>query len=377
LANLQRISDLDFEQFFAQERKVLDVRAPIEFEKARIPGAVNIPILNNEDRADVGTCYKNKGSAAAIELGESLVSGKRKANLISEWLEVIDRENIEALYCARGGMRSAYAQEWLEEAGVSMPRIAGGYKGIRSFLQKTIEREASKREFLLVAGKTGVGKTRFLENQRRSGYSMLHLEEIARHRGSAFGAQLTSQPPQALFENTIALSLLRMTNEDILVESESRTIGSMRIPDELFTALSQAACVVLELDLDSRVEATIEEYVVGMKKELEERQVTNSLDVLRSRYRDAIMRISKRLGGLRSAKLLKAIDDAFVHYASTGDASIHASWVEPLLLEYYDPMYAYSLEKNRHRILFQGNEKEIEDFVRERFKRNNERRSKL
>ncbi len=365
LVMLEQIEHSSFESFFAEEKRLLDVRAPVEFEKACIPGAINVPILSNEDRTDVGISYKQHGSAAAVVLGEQRVSGAKKDALLEHWREVIKRNKIDALYCARGGLRSRYSQRWLDEAGVVIPRVQGGYKAMRRFLLGIIERESLRKNFLVISGKTGVGKTRFLEARRNAGYAMLHLEEMAKHRGSAFGALLSAQPSQAFFENTIALCLLRMTADTILVESESRTIGKMRIPDDLFHSLSEAPRIVLELDLSARVQATIDEYILSMERELREQQVENPSEVLRKRYRNAIMRIAKRLGGVRSAKLLTAIDDSFSVYASSGDADVHAAWVEPLLVEYYDPMYAYSLEQNRNRILFQGTEREVEGFVME------------
>lgn len=171
-----------------------------------MPAAVNLPLMNDDERAAVGTCYKRQGPDAALALGHRLVSGDTRDARINAWREASLAHPEGFLCCARGGQRSHISQAWLKEAGVDYPLIRGGYKALRqTAIQVTIEQ--SQKPMVLIGGCTGNGKT-LLVKQHAQG---IDLEGLAHHRGSSFGRTLTPQLSQASFENHLAVELLKKT----------------------------------------------------------------------------------------------------------------------------------------------------------------------
>lgn len=330
---------------------ILDVRAPVEFAEAALPNSVNLPILNNEERASVGTVYKEAGSAAAIELGHRLVSGAVKKERVEAWKNFL-RENPRAVItCFRGGMRSELAQAWLAEAGIERPRIAGGYKAVRQFLLSRLEGEFS---LLTISGATGSAKTKFLRN---SSFPYLDLENLAKHRGSAFGAESEPQPAQATFENSLGLEILRLAGRPgpWLVEDESRMIGSLCVPDPFFSRLREAPVVLIEETLAARIENIYAEYILQtpLGKPGPSAEAVEQL----GRYAESVRKISKKLGDLRAREIL-----ADMHGASRPEE--HRIWIEKLLRDYYDPLYANSLARRQPRIVFRGDHAAARDYLK-------------
>ena len=153
----------DLRELFLHDVPLLDVRAPIEFAEGAFPAAENHPLIDDDERQQIGITYKEKGQAQAIELGEQLVSGDLKARRIAQWKAFLARNPNAVLYCFRGGMRSKTSQRWLlEEAGIRCPRVRGGYKAMRGFLLDQIERNSALCRPVVIGGRTGVGKTRLL-----------------------------------------------------------------------------------------------------------------------------------------------------------------------------------------------------------------------
>lgn len=323
----------DFKQLFLSERPLLDVRAPVEFAKGAFPTSVNIPILTDEQRHQVGICYEEEGPEAAEALGHSLVSSD-KASLISSWTAFIEANPNALLYCFRGGKRSQIAQAWLAETGVDIERVPGGYKALRQYLLQQLE---SPPTVILLSGKTGVGKTELLPSITSS----VDLEGLANHRGSAFGGKATPQPAQIDFENALAIEFLRHP-EIVVLEDESRLIGKIHLPLELQTAMKQAPIVLLEDTLENRVSRIFTEYV-------EEPLHYVDLNVLQDNLVGSVNAIKNRLGGVRHQELVDMMNNAFSAH-SRGNHELHRAWIETLLTEYYDPMYQYQLDKKRIRI---------------------------
>ena len=171
-----------------RDTPMIDVRAPVEFAQTALPAAQNLPILSDDEREQVGICYKNEGQAAATALGHQLVSGETKARRIQGWVAFIENHPDALLFCARGGMRSKLATQWLNDAGYSVTRVEGGYKQIRQLLVE--EYPVNPARLLILAGSTGVGKTEVLVQDPVH----IDLEGLANHRGSAFGTRVTVQP---------------------------------------------------------------------------------------------------------------------------------------------------------------------------------------
>ncbi|MDT9646710.1 tRNA 2-selenouridine(34) synthase MnmH, partial [Pseudomonas sp. JV245A] len=181
----------DYREIFLNDRPMMDTRAPIEFTKGAFPGVLNLPLMTDQERQRVGTCYKQQGQQAAIVLGHQLVSGAIKEQRIQAWADFARAHPDGLLYCFRGGLRSQIVQQWLkDEAGIAYPRVGGGYKAMRTFLLDTTEQALQQCDFVLLGGMTGTGKTQVLGQLDNA----LDLEGHANHRGSSFGRRATGQP---------------------------------------------------------------------------------------------------------------------------------------------------------------------------------------
>ena len=346
----------EFRRLFVNDVPLLDVRAPVEFEAGAFPLASNFPLVGDDERHLIGIRYTEQGQDAAVELGHELVTGPVKAARIAAWTLFAKQYPNAVLYCFRGGMRSKISQLWLhEESGVLLPRVTGGYKALRGFLLDELDQAAREIDPIMLGGRTGVGKTRLLQRVRHR----LDLEHLAWHRGSAFGRHATTQPTQINFENNLSIALLKHRAKiarPIVVEDESKNIGSRHLPKRLWELFSASPCVMLEADLDERVEITLQEYVVEALGEYQELfGMQAGYERWSTNIRDSMDRIRKRLGGARHQELRKLLDTALHHQEATDDAGLHRGWIAALLTEYYDPMYDYQLEKKRHRICFKGN----------------------
>ena len=233
------MNPLPLQSILLSDTPLIDVRAEIEFKAGSFPSARNMPILNDDERALVGICYKDKGPDAAKALGHELVSGAIRENRIDTWCEFISQNPGAKLYCFRGGLRSTLAQHWLQDRGIQIEKIKGGYKALRQSLLAVYE---DLPELIVVAGKTGTGKTEFLARIPNK----VDLEYRANHRGSAFGKQLSEQPAQIDFENRVALDFLKLHSGPVLIEDESRLIGRINLPLLLQKAMTEAPIVLLE-----------------------------------------------------------------------------------------------------------------------------------
>lgn len=342
-----------FDALLLEGRPLLDVRAPIEFLKGAIPRASNHPLMNDDEREQVGRCYKQEGHDAAARLGHRLVSGDTREARIEAWAAWAKAHPTGALYCFRGGQRSQVTQGWLAEAGIEVPGITGGYKALRQHLLDVIDEESLRLPWCVVGGRTGVGKTRFLETLPRA----LDLEGLAIHRGSAFGPKATPQPTPINFENALAVDLLRLAQAPgaIAIEDESRAIGRLSVPEPLANAMKTAPLYLLEADLAARVDLTFEEYITdGLADHLAIYGEDAGFEAFATYLRGALGKIERRLGGARYQTLLAVLNEALEDQARGGDGQGHRVWIETLLTEYYDPMYDYQLEKKQDRVVFSG-----------------------
>ncbi|MEY2909330.1 MAG: hypothetical protein RLZZ602_1853 [Pseudomonadota bacterium] len=363
-------TELDgFEQLFLNDTPLIDTRAPVEFERGSFPTATNLPLMDDDERAAVGTCYKQQGQDAAIALGHQLVSGSIKEDRISAWQRFAESHPTGALFCFRGGMRSGISQQWLAEAGIHYPRIRGGYKAMRRWLLDELDAICEQREFIVVAGKTGSAKTRLL-NESNNGKPLagsIDLEGYANHRGSAFGRRVGGQPSQISFEIATAIALVKVDRGhqgSIIAEDESKLIGRCSLPPSLQAALRKAPLVVLDTTLEERVEHSFENYILANLAEHQALDVDQdrAFEAFASGLLDSIDRIKKRLGGARHAELREVMELALADHRR-GDDRGHRAWIEPLLRDYYDPMYNYQLKDRQDRVLFRGRPEEVISFL--------------
>jgi len=355
----------DYLSLFLQERPMIDTRAPVEFAQGAFPGAVNLPLMSDQERARVGTCYKERGQEAAIELGHKLVCGAVKEQRVQAWLDFARKHPEGCLYCFRGGLRSKICQQWLREAGCDYPRVSGGYKAMRRYLLGQMEQLAQRQPLLLLAGGTGAAKTELLRQIPQA----VDLEGRAHHLGSAFGRRPVGQPAQIDFENAVTIDLLRCHHRSpdtpVVLEDESHLIGRCLIPLPLQQAMARAPLLVLDVDLEERVGHTHTNYILRKLSDWQEHLgESQGFAAFEEDLRASLARIRKRLGGARYQDLSQLLESALTAHRR-GDTRKHRDWIETLLKDYYDPMYQYQLAQKTDRVLFQGPAEQVLAFLRE------------
>jgi len=300
----------------SEQRPVVDVRSPSEFIAGHIPGALNIPLFNDEERAIVGTIYKKAGRTPAILEGLKL-SGPSMEKKLKEALKIAIGGKL-LVHCWRGGMRSE-AMAWLFSLGnIETEVLDGGYKAYRHFILESI---SQKRKMIVLGGMTGSSKTHILRWLNDNQQQVIDLEGLANHKGSAFGS--LGQPPQPSteqFSNNLFTEWNKLKPDlPFWVEDESRNIGTVFIPDAFYLNMQDTPAVIIMMDVKTRLPRLMKEYSVY------------PAEVLIS----SIQRISKRLGGDNTSQAIKAVE--------TGDIS---KAIE-ISLSYYDKAYLYGLNRKK------------------------------
>lgn len=357
----------DYRDLFLNDRAMMDTRAPVEYLKGAFPGVTNLPLMTDIERQKIGTCYKQHGQQAAIELGHQLVSGRTKAERIEAWATFARANPDGYLYCFRGGLRSQIVQQWLKsEAGIDYPRVVGGYKAMRTFLLETTEQAVAECDFVLVGGMTGTGKTEVLAQLGNA----VDLEAHANHRGSSFGKRASAQPAQIDFENVLAIDLLKRRaagQQQFVLEDEARLIGRCSLPLPLYQGMQHYPLVWLEDSLADRVERILQAYVVELCAEFVAVQGAEAgFAAFAARLRESLANITRRLGGERYQRLAAIMDQALAEQARDGQVDTHRGWIEALLVEYYDPMYVFQRESKAARIEFAGEQQAVVEYLRQR-----------
>lgn len=296
---------------------VIDVRSPLEFSSGHIPGAINIPLFDDDQRAIVGTKYKKEGRKEAILEGIRLTGPSMHEKLLEGIKAAVSGKLL--VHCWRGGMRSE-AMAWLFSMGdIETTLLEGGYKAYRHLV---LERLSARREMFILGGMTGSSKTHILRHLKQLGRQVIDLENLANHKGSAFGA--LGQPPQPSteqFANNLYLEWSNLnTDEPVWLEDESRNIGTVFLPEGFYSNMQKAKTVVLLMDIRTRMPRLMEEYSKYPADQL----------------KASVMKISRRLGGDNTRDALDAID--------RGDI---AKAIEISLI-YYDKTYQYSIKRKNN-----------------------------
>ena len=337
------IEKLHIEQFLelAKQYPVLDVRSPGEYKHAHIPGAHSFPLFTDEERKIVGTAYKQQSREQAIKIGldffglkmrkmvegaETLIDG-RKA-MTAETANDQLKTNIILVHCWRGGMRSAGVAWLLDLYGFKVYTLVGGYKKFRNYVLDTFKLPF---QFKILGGYTGSGKTELLKTLKEKGETIVDLEGLANHKGSAFGnIGMPEQPGQEMFENILSCQLrsvgcevnsqnattdTRQPTPAIWLEDESQRIGQVNIPHEIWKNMRQSPVFFLDIPFDERLKHIVQEY--------------GQLD--REKVTDAITRISQKLGHLNAKTAILLLNEGKI--AESFD----------ILLKYYDKHYFKSL----------------------------------
>jgi tRNA 2-selenouridine synthase len=331
---------IQIEQFLelAKTNPVLDVRSPSEYKHAHLPGAYSLPLFNDEERKAVGTVYKQESREKAIKLGLDYFGPKMK-KIIEEVEAIGNRGSVVNMtmngsqfefkdpktvlvYCWRGGMRSGAISWLLDMYGFKVYTLAGGYKRFRNHILETFRQPFN---FKILGGYTGSGKTELLKHLGQQGIPIIDLEEIARHKGSAFGnIGLPPQPGQEMFENLLGMELLSKSEFDdqhgqqslpIWVEDESQRIGQVNLPGDFWKSMRRSPVYFLEIPFEERLNHIVDEY--------------GKLD--RQRVIDAIGRISDKLGGLNARSAIQLFEEGNTLESFR------------ILLKYYDKYYFKAL----------------------------------
>ncbi|MFK5914967.1 MAG: tRNA 2-selenouridine(34) synthase MnmH [Woeseiaceae bacterium] len=349
----------NYRSLFLNDTPLLDVRAPVEFDQGAFPGAENIPLMNNQERTEIGIRYKNNGQEEAIKLGQELIQGKVKSDRVDNWEKYIQQHPQGILYCFRGGMRSKITQQWIyDQTGIVYPRVDGGYKALRRYLIDELEVSTQSINPLILGGRTGTGKTIVLNKIANK----IDLEGLFHHRGSVFGKHVTPQPTQINIENILSIELIKHLHKDqknIVLEDEGGNIGSRRLPECLIKKMKQSPVIILEENIDERINITYQEYVTEAlaeyqsfyREELGHQKWTEQLH-------ESIDKIQRRLGGVRYKQLKSQLTDA-IQQQKNGNEENFKDWIKVLLVDYYDPMYDYQLSKKQERVIFKGNKNEV------------------
>ncbi len=303
---------------------VIDVRSPAEFAEDHIPGAINLPALDNDQRAQVGTIYKQISPFDARKIGAGMVI-RNVAHHIDGPLAAKDGGWRPLIYCWRGGQRSGVFRTILSEIGWRADTIKGGYQTYRRLVNKYLYDDALPHKIVLLDGYTGTAKTALLPRLAARGAQVIDLEGLARHRGSLLGAMPDGQPAQKGFETALAMALHQLDPaRPVIVEAESNKIGKIRVPPGLWTAMHDAPRIVLDVPLAARARYLAETY----------RDILTDVDGL-----------ARRLAPLRRVRG-HAVVDKWIASAHDG-ALVDLSAM--LMLDHYDPAYAKSRQiESRH-----------------------------
>lgn len=301
---------------------VIDARSPGEYALDHLPGALNWPTLNDEERQTVGTLYKQVGAFEAKKLGAGLAAANIGRHIASH-VQDKPKNWRPLMYCWRGGKRSGSLALVMDQIGFQVSLLEGGYKAFRAALIEDIDPLAQALNFQVICGTTGCGKTRLLHAIAQLGGQVLDLEALACHRSSVLGLMPgESQPTQKAFDTTVWNALRSLDPSRVVyVESESKKVGNVAIPLSLIERIRQSPCINIDLPLPHRIALLLEDYHHFVQD---------------TRF------FSERLAALTQLRGKKQIDE----WQSAIAAGDIAKVVSELLSLHYDPIYLASIERN-------------------------------
>ncbi|WP_053957381.1 tRNA 2-selenouridine(34) synthase MnmH [Inediibacterium massiliense] len=323
---------IDIKEALALEKTLfIDVRSPSEYEDGTILGAINIPILDDSERAIIGTIYKKESKDKATVTGLNLVS--HKLPNLYETIRAYSKEyDYIIIFCWRGGMRSRSVCNLLSMLDIpNIYQLKDGYKGYRRHVINYLENDILKYHFIVLHGVTGVGKTHILEELKKEDIPILNLEEMAQNSGSVFGDLVFEKKPpsQKNFESLLFHKMHSFKESYIFIESESKRIGNVQIPDHLYHHMMQKYHILIETNLENRVNVILKDYIHHLDQNHE--KIKKSLDHLR-----------KRLGNKWVDTLIQKVDEKNYSYV-----------IEYLMKHYYDPLYKYSIEQYEYDLVIE------------------------
>ena len=305
----------------------IDVRTEKEYLDDHILNAYNMPLFNHDEYCEIGTIYKQEGKHEAIDRGFDFVSPKLK-DMYKVAKELSTKYEHIVIYCARGGMRSSSVANLLSSIGIDIAKLEGGYKSYRNYVQSYLSTIMDKKQFIVLHGLTGVGKTELLIELNKNKIDVLDLEYMARNTGSAFGfITYDEKPPtQKTFESKIFESLFFSKSDYIFIESESKRVGHVLVPNNIYEAIIRDGYhILIECDIKDRVKRLCKDYVYN-RSEDNIQELKNCINTLR-----------KRLGNKTVDKYLELLDK-----------KQYEEVVESILVSYYDPLYMHSVNQYKY-----------------------------
>lgn len=305
----------------------IDVRTESEHSEDHILNAFSMPLFKDNEHNEVGTIYKMQGKHEAIQKGFDYVSYKLKDMYMQAMSLANEYDNI-VIYCARGGMRSGSVVNLFSSLGINVYQLEGGYKSYRNYVLNYLRTIMDTKNFIVVHGLTGVGKTDLLNILEEKKIDNIDLEGIAKNSGSTFGfITFDEKPPsQKKFETKIFEDLFFSDTDYIFIESESKRVGHVLVPNEIYDAIVRDGYhLLLECSVENRVKRLCRDYVYGKDEE--------NLEVLKN----CIMKFKKRIG-----------NDKVNEYIELLDTGKYEELVEKYLVEYYDPLYNHSVQKYKY-----------------------------
>lgn len=359
-----RSDSANIERLIVENIPLLDVRAPVEFQRGAVDSATNLPLLDDHQRDCIGKEYAENGQDAAIALGLDNVTDTIKQSRLVAWTDFSAKNPEGFICCFRGGLRSRITQQWLQEAGVDYPKVTGGYKAIRSYLLQQFEALSAAGNILVLSAPTGSGKTDLISELAQS----VDIEGLAKHRGSAFGSLFVGQPSQVTWENAVAAQWIRLataSRKPVLFESESQLIGRIALPAFFQAALRSAPVVELIASTEDRINRIREDYIkTVMNSHAGDLNEAESFDKLESFISDNLSRIQRRLGGERYQKLNALVPQAVNELRARVPPDSVNKIVATLLHDYYDPLYAHKMIGREDQVVFSGTASEIIDWLK-------------
>jgi len=307
----------------ANYSEIIDVRSPSEFLEDHIPGAINLPVLNDKERAMIGTIYKQENPFQAKKLGAALISANIsraiKSNLIHR-----DKDYQPLIYCWRGGQRSMSMATILSRIGWKTTVIEGGYKTYRASVRKTIEEQCSQLDLMVISGLTGTGKTEIIKQLQSAGEQVIDLEGLANHRGSLLGEEPDRpQPSQKYFESLLAQNISGFSSKKVTwVESESNKIGNIHCPEALWLKMKTAKMIEVTVDINVRVKFLLAQYP----------HMTASPELLKEK-----INLLHHLYGKKQIR----------EWCAMIDESDWEDFVQSLLEKHYDPSYRRAINNKQ------------------------------
>jgi len=332
--------DLDIDGDYA----LIDVRSNGEYEEFTIPGAMNIPIFNNEERSTIGTIYKQESIEKAKKAGIQMVSAKL-LELYEKFNEQKNSHREVVIFCERGGMRSSSLWSLFNSIGLKVTKLEGGYKGYRAIVNEQLPKLVDEVTFIMLHGHTGTGKTELLQLLEHKGLDVLDLEGYANHRGSLLGdVGLPQKVSQKEFDALVFEKLRRRKTNYVLIEAESGRIGNVIIPQYMHSKMKQGIHIMVEGSLEARAQRIVEEYIVNENSKQE--------------ILDALDKLARYMGGNKTASIREQVQQE--NYLEAA---------KELMIIHYDPLYAKGQERYQFSLAVNSDDMEaaadaIEGFVK-------------